>query len=502
MKNIFKKIVISCLILATIFSCTSYVDDQNIDPSGLTDSDAKNLFQGVLLADQFFQTSANARSVMIWLNQANGENRQYTILNNWNNSVASEFDDNWNFAYVNCITQSKIAQAKADQEVNPNLKGAMQVVEAHAMGTVASLWGDAPYSELDISGNNLTPKYDTQANIYASMQTLLDDAIVNLSSTVGSGIPTTKDLFYAGDSAKWIKLAYSLKARFYLHVKDYPNAKLYAAQGISTPEEDMKAKFANSYLQSFNPFYSFLVYDRDDYMSGDGYAARLLDPAADFYRGNAKTDESARFAFTYLGDDNVEYFSPYGLNIYSSDYGNAEDFDRSTGKFGNDSSIPLVTYGEMLLIIAEVDARTDFTSGLNSYNNYRALLNTGYSIGMANLGYSLYNYNTDLYIPQSFSYLDYDASDFAAGGIENATSSLTDQGALLREIFEERYIYFMGTFECFNDFGRSNNAAEIQLKSGNAGSPQRFLYPQSEINANPNTPNPIPTITTKTPLHL
>jgi hypothetical protein len=35
----------------------------------------------------------------------------------------------------------------------------------------------------------------------------------------------------------------------------------------------------------------------------------------------------------------------------------------------------------MLLIIAEADARTSFASGLTSYNAYRALLNTGYSIG-------------------------------------------------------------------------------------------------------------------------
>jgi hypothetical protein len=482
MKNIFIKIVIPCLLLATIYSCTNYVDDSNVDPDLLTDSDAKNLFQGVLLADQFFQTSSNARSAMIWLNQANGENRQYTILNNWNNSVASEFDDNWNFAYVNCITQAKIAQAKADQEVNPNLKGAMQVIEAHCMGTVASLWGDAPYSELDISGNNLTPVYDSQASIYAQMQLLLDDAIVNLSSSVGSGIPVDKDLFYGGGSSSWIKLAYSLKARFYLHVKDYANAKLNAAQGIDNAGEDLKAQFGNSYLQSFNPFYSFLVYDRDDYMSGDSYAARLLDPTASLYRGNAKTDEAARYAFTY----NTEYFDPYTLNIYGSDYGG------TNGKFGSDSPMPMVSYGEMLLIIAEVDARDNFSSGLASYNTYRALLNTGYSIGIDNAGYDT----------ETFSYSAYDSSDFAAGGMENATSSLTDQEALMREIFEERYIYLMGSFECFNDFGRSNNAAEIQLKSGNPGSPQRFLYPQVEINGNPNTPSPIPTIITKTPIHL
>ena len=467
-------------MLSSVIGCTSYVEDSNVNLDSLTDSDAKNLFQGVLLADQFFQTSSVARDAMIWLNQANGEDRQYIALNNWNNTTASEFDDSWNIAYVNCITQAKLTEAKATKEVNPNLKGAAQVIEAHCMGTVTALWGDAPYSEIDITGNTLAPKYDSQASIYIKLQLLLDDAIVNLNSTIGSGIPSSKDIYYAGDASKWISLAHSLKARYYLHVKDYTNAKAQALLGINAASGDMKAVFGNSYVQNFNPYYSFLVYDRDTYMSGNGYAARLLDPTDPLYRGNAKTDESARFAFTY----NQEYFSPYSLNIYGGDYGG------TNGKFGSDSPIPMVTYGEMLLIIAESDARTSFESGLTSYNNYRNLLNSGYSIGIDNTGYDT----------ESFSYLDYASSDFNAGGMENPTN-LTNQNALLREIMQERYIYLMANFEGFNDFGRTNNIAEIQLKSGNTGTPQRFMYPQVEINANPNTPSPIPAITTKTPIH-
>lgn len=481
MKNIYIKTATFCLLLSTVIGCTSYVEDSNVSLDSLTDSDAKNLFQGVLLADQFFQTSSVSRDAMIWLNQANGEDRQYLALNNWNNTTASEFDDSWNNAYVNCITQAKITAEKATKEVNPNLKGAAQVIEAHCVGTVTSLWGDVPYSDIDISGNTLAPKYDSQASIYIKLQALLDNAIINLNSSIGSGIPASKDIFYAGDNSKWIKLAHSLKARYYLHVKDYANAKAQALLGMSAASDDLKAVFGNSYLQNFNPHYSFLVYDRDSYMSGDSYAARLLDPSAALYRGNAKTDEAARYAFTY----NQEYFSPYSLNIYGTDYGG------TSGKFGSDSSMPMVTYGEMLLIIAEVDARTSFAAGLSSYNDYRNVLNTGYSIGVDNSGYD----------SETFSYLAYDAADFAAGGMENPSPSITDQNALLREIMQERYIYLMANFEGFNDFGRTNNMAEIQLKAGFAGSPQRFLYPQVEINANPNTPSPIPTMVTKTPIH-
>lgn len=495
MKNIYIKTLCLSALLFAFSGCTSFVEDINEDPDLLTDVDSKNLFQGVLLANQFFQNSSTVRDVMLWLNQANGENRQYVALNNWNNTTASEFDDSWNTAYVNCITQAKLTQNKAAAELNPNLQGAAQVIEAHCMGTITSLWGDAPYSKLDVSGNNLTPEYDSQASIYASLQTLLDDAIANLNSTIGSGIPEAKDIYYAGNTDKWIKLAYSLKARFYLHVKNYPLAKANALLGMNNAGDDFKAQFGNASYQNFNPYYSFLVYDRDDYMSGDSYAARLLDPSNALYRGNSKTDESARFSFNYLGVDNAEYFEPYGLNIYGGDYAFVN------GKFGSDSNMPMVTYGEMLLIIAEVDARSSVSSGVTSYNLYRALLDTGYSIGINNSGYELFNYTTGVYDILSFNYDAYVDADFNAGGMENP-DNIAAADALLREIYQERYIYFIGSYEAYTDFGRSNNKAQIQLKPGFSNTPERFIYPQVEINSNPNTPSPVPSIYVKTPVHL
>jgi hypothetical protein len=482
MKKIFIKKACLCLLITSLFGCTSFVEDINVDPDLISDSDGGNILQGALIANQFFQTSGNVRDAMLWLNQANGEDRQYLALNNWNNSTAGNFDGLWNGAYVNVITQTKIISAKAAASGNSKLQGVAQVIEAHSIGTITSLWGDAPYSGIDTDGKNLTPKYDAQADIYASIQTVLDEAITNLAAN--GKIPSDKDIYYAGDSSKWIKLAYSLKARFYLHTKEYAKAKTNALLGINSPSGDFMAKFGTSYLQSFNPFYSFLIYDRDSYMSGDSYAARLLDPTDALYRGNAKTDESARFAFTY--STSGFYFDTYELNFF-----NVFDWGETNGKFGGDSSMPMVTYGESLLIIAEVDARNTFAAGLASYNSYRALLNNAYSIGIENSGFE----------NETFAYLPYSANDFIIGGSENTSGSLTNQNALLREIFQERYIYFLGNYESFNDFGRSNNMAEIQLKTGFEGTPQRFLYPQVEINANPNTPNPIPSIVTKTPIH-
>jgi hypothetical protein len=46
--------------------------------------------------------------------------------------------------------------------------------------------------------------------------------------------------------------------------------------------------------------------------------------------------------------------------------------------------------------------------------------------------------------------------------MENPSPSILAQDAI-KELFQERYIYFIGTYETLNDFGRSNNKANIQL---------------------------------------
>jgi hypothetical protein len=56
--------------------------------------------------------------------------------------------------------------------------------------------GDVPYSEIDILGKNLTPKFDSQAAVYKSIQDLLDKAILNLQKTTGATIPDDKDIYY------------------------------------------------------------------------------------------------------------------------------------------------------------------------------------------------------------------------------------------------------------------------------------------------------------------
>jgi hypothetical protein len=85
------------------------------------------------------------------------------------------------------------------------------------MGTVTSLWVISHTLPLVL----LLPI--TNLNLISSQkfivnQILLDNAITNL--TKAGSIPAGLDIYYQGDVTKWTQLAYSLKARYYLHVKN------------------------------------------------------------------------------------------------------------------------------------------------------------------------------------------------------------------------------------------------------------------------------------------
>ncbi|QLE00560.1 SusD/RagB family nutrient-binding outer membrane lipoprotein [Galbibacter sp. BG1] len=484
MKNI-RFLAYTLIVCLGIGSCTSFVEDINDDPNRPVDAPSIKLVQGVILSNQFWQSAEAARLGMIWLNQASGSDRQYIALNDWNATPATNFDDTWNEAYVGTIAQSQILQEKAAAAVNPNLVGMAQVLEANAFGTLTSLFGDIPFSEAN-NPEFTNPTYESQTTVYAGVQAILDEAIANLSANDVLGLPS-EDIVYDGDTSKWIALAYTLKARYYLHVGDYASAISAAQNGIMDADGDYKSRYGTVFGASFNPYYDFLVYNRPGYMSAiDSYGAQLLDPATGLYRGNAKTDESARFAFNYIKGANW-YNAGYELNFYSQyDWGTAD------GKFGTESDMPLATYGENLQIIAESQARLNgFAAGLAAYNDYRALLNTGYSIGLNNDGYADWG--------DPFMYDAYTAADFATGGIENP-DGVDQLEALLSEIAEERYVYFIGSFEAFVDFNRTDNAAGVTLKNFN-GNAERFIYPQVEINGNSSVPSPLPSVLEPTPVN-
>lgn len=472
--NIWKFIIVTFVALS-LNACESFIEGFEQDPNNPADAPPEKMIEGIMVADMFVHSGDLNRLVGMWMHYFTGMDRQYVTLDNWAGSVSADFDNAWGIFYGGVIAQARIVQEKATDVNNIRLRGVAKVLEAHALGTVTQLWGDVPNTQ----ANNVTqypnPAYDGQLSVYTYLQNLLSEAITDLS---GPGtIPS--DIFFGGSASAWTRFARSLKARYYLHTKEWANAITQANSGILTVDQELWAPFGGTFGQDFNPYYDFLVYNRPGYMGADNaYCAELLDPydlsGSGRYRGNAKTNEEARFNWMYL-----PYYEIYTQG-YEPNYLNDFDWGEPNGKFGK--QFPLFTAGETLLIIAESYIRQgDVLNAITAYNNYRSYLRNG--------GGGFHEYAVVYGL--GVQYDDYVLADFAPGGMVNHGQP-TAADAILYEIIEERYVAFCGELEAFSDWRRTDNLLGIPIKGGNPSFPERLLYPQVEINSNTSVPRPIP----------
>ncbi|XOV92693.1 MAG: SusD/RagB family nutrient-binding outer membrane lipoprotein [Bacteroidota bacterium] len=468
-----KRVIFIFLISLALSGCGDLVDDLNQNPNNPTSTPYQYALTSTEVANIILHTGETTRKAGIFAGQYEGIERQQLGYTNYV-LVSSDFNSIWNNVYSGIVRNTLVTEALAsDQGIEGITKGITEVIRALALGTAGSLWGDVPFDQAGkIEFEN--PEYENQSTVYAKAQALLDDAIANLS--LGSGRPlATTDIYFDGNPTPWIQVAYTIKARFYMHTKDYSAAYTAAQNGIGSDGLTFDTFNLNSphgtAVDNANLNYQFfeLASRKNDLVTSDFFAS-LIDsnsgrnPIPANYRGNAKTNETARY--DYLLRTTSVGIQPNTLN----------------GGFAQiDGPGAMVTYAENLLILAEAGARTvDFNTGLDHLNSFREYMSTGGYLtnpSMANLQY-------DPYV----------ATDFDNGGIENS-DGISRDNALLREILEERYITMFGQIESFNDVRRTQSEAQVRVPvSPNIGTnlPQRFLYAQSELDANSSTPNPIP----------
>jgi hypothetical protein len=394
----------------------------------------------------------------------------YSNIYGFNLSTA-EANSEWNAFYVGVLTNMRHV---ASTSKNPVLIGIAQIVEAHAAGTAASLWGDIPYSEAANSEIS-DPVFDGQISVYDAAINLLDQGITTLQGA--SNVSIAEDIFFNGDKDKWIAAAYTLKARFHLHKKDYPAAANAAENGIRSASGDMRfypRESANTSGDK-NLFFTILEGSRAGDIGNsnagvDSYLIQMLDSNSQVSRNHAKTNETARLGYYRI----------------DSSGGSVND-----GIIAGTEPQNMVTYFENELILAEAKARnSSLEDGLSHLNNVRAWLNGG---GHLNPNH----------IDNTYKYDTYEVTDFTAGGIENQ-DNVDPKTAFLREVIEERYVSGFGTLMAYNDARRLRKSEEaisvpfFLINGPNPPYPERMPYATNELNSNLNSPEEDPGIFTKT----
>lgn len=92
---------------------------------------------------------------------------------------AASFDNEWENSYQDMMMDIKLMNGLSEDTGRPHHVGMGQVLEAYTLMTLVDFFGDVPYSEALLGSENLNPKLDPGATVYAAAIALLDAAIVN-----------------------------------------------------------------------------------------------------------------------------------------------------------------------------------------------------------------------------------------------------------------------------------------------------------------------------------
>lgn len=434
-----KKLIknIFLLLLAISFvACSKFTDGINEDPNNFTSAPAKLLIGQANLEVVKLFESQSSRVSGIFTDQFTGSDRQYITLNQYG-TTAPDFDDDWSGLYADGLAQADLAEKKATEDGNTILVGVAQIVKGMLLAEAAALWGDVPYTEALDFTTFPNPNYDSQQSALEAAQSLLSSGISNVGSS------SVKDAYgspvFKGNSATWAQVGHSLKARYYLVAKNYPSAFAEAKLGISGADGDLLASH-NSAQGAKNLYFQFVVEQRTGYLDANGSNLFKL-----------VTGAKSRLLPT-PGDANraTKYFDGTDLNT------------KAGGYFAIDASFPIISYVETKLIESEAAYRTS-GDALTPFNAVRTELAAVYG-----------------------------------GSFPASTAS---GNALLLQILEEKYISLIGSTQVFSDVRRTQNAIGVPIKNSTATKiPQRFLYPQVEINSNTSFPGLVD-LFTETPVN-
>ena len=215
--KLFKSIMLCGLVIAafTFSSCNEWLD-VNTDPENPTLEAAQ--YQLELAHCEFYTNSATQfaawRTGMAmgdWTRYNGGGN--YWHVSYWY-PVDGQVTTPYQWFFVGAGPTLKDMYDKAMEAENWHYAGVAQVLLAYGFMLMTDLYGEMPYD--DALSENALPVYSTGRRIYEGCFERIDEAIELLQKSVDPGLPALSvgDWWNGGNTDKWLKLSYLLKARW------------------------------------------------------------------------------------------------------------------------------------------------------------------------------------------------------------------------------------------------------------------------------------------------
>jgi hypothetical protein len=358
----------------------------------------------------------------------------------------------------------------------PRYIGVAKISSAYIYQLLVDLYGDIPFEEA-LKGNEgiISPKYNTEEEVYNSLIPMIDEGVRNLDSVSPS--PSiifkelgSKDLYYGGDLALWKKFANTLKLKILIRSGKYADALTLLNSGvsfISSSSDEFKFRFYET-TKNVNPIYNNFV----NTTSGNYYVAtkssiNLLSSLSDNRIRKIYIAGTAGDSGVYSGNVNVDIVAyPAG--------GQNTRFSRPNTTYVYGAMIPvfLLSSWESNFLQAETKIR-------NGQDGTTELLNAI----TANFAYY------GLSVAQASTYMSSLGFDPTAS-VDNQINILAIQkwiamnGLQMTEGWLETLRFDRPGNHIFNDIFTSPTNNSL----GNGVYPSSYVYPSSEINSNPNVP--------------
>jgi hypothetical protein len=434
-KKYFLSIATAMILTLSFTSCDKWIDPAlNDNPDAAKEVPHSLLLPAIQLDMAYVLGSQDVVGITsMWVQYAFGSARQAAIIGAYN-ITESDINNLWNSIYDGGMMDTYVLLDQAADA--PEYTGVAKILMAVYLGNATDLFGDIPYTEAFLGLENLTPAYDSQESIYTVVQSLLSGGIADLNAATNS---VENDFIYGGDAAAWIKAAYSLKARYAIHLSSrnagYATEALgYIANGFASNADDLTFWFGAG-STSNSPIFQFAD-DRGD-MTNANYFFDLLatdnDPREVVFEANS-TNTADDYAGLYYGK--------------------------------NDGPVELMTYTELMFIAAEAAlansdetaARTYLKAGVTSSINKYLGIDAGY---------------------------DADAPAWlAAKEAELDAMTTLDMETIMMQKYIARYL----SPESYNDYRRTGYPM-ITPSGTQANVPTRFPYPTNERLYNSSTPS-------------
>ncbi|MCW3482307.1 SusD/RagB family nutrient-binding outer membrane lipoprotein [Chitinophaga nivalis] len=457
--------------------------DTNINPNASSDAPVSSLLSGAEVALSFSLGVDAGLITSTVIQQASGANGDATANDNYT-AGPGRFNAVWTNFYYNSLENLYLLKQKAQQQNLPYYTGISRILLTYGFGTLTDLFGDIPYAQALQLRAQTAPVYDPQEQIYQALQLQLDTAIQELSQPAASNqgaLPASDDLIFSGDPKKWVAAAWTLKARYAIHLSKQDKIKaagnvlaaLYnngSWRGIATTRQDAVLNFGSAATNA-NPFYQQNT-TRPGWIGLGAAFVNLLN-------GNGVKDTATQPAAA-LPDPRRAYFAtpfPAGSPAYRGGIAGVPGAYSLIGSYFGTATSPviLLSFAEAKFLEAEA----------------RLLINPADPLAQSALKEA---------IRASFEKVITNAEDtFATPARQQAyiQAKATLTGTLatdLQTVITQKYIALFLQPEAWTDYRRTGYPDIPAARNAthgfnpNGAIPRRFPYPQSEQSLNNHTP--------------